>query len=230
MIQVTNQRGKVAVEATEIEKELFGEDPNSDVFRFIHAGDAYFEKETEIATRLIRLNIRQHKDSLWDTSKSQIIEAIGTEATSTFQLKVSKDYYDFVQRNFPKAGKLPVSSISELFSMINGHTRKLVEEEMNYWNTVDKSDGEDYLDEMQKISQEINQCEAGKSCVLRIGHASGWRFMTGAWTETLSNFKDVVIPASRPNNRAYEQYNFPKTRHIDEDSFILGFVKLTIDD
>ena len=226
-IQAEN-RGKTTIEATQIEKELFGDDPNSDVFRFIHAGDAYFEKETEIASRLVSLNIRQREDSLWDESKSQIIEAIGTKAVSEFQLKVSSDYYDFVKRNYPQTGNLPVSSTGDLFNMINEHTRQLVEKEMNYWNEVDKSDGDDYVEEMKKISQEINQCEAGKSCVLRIGHASGWRFITGAWTEEFRNFKDVVVPASRSNHRVYEQYDFPKTRRLDEESYVLGFVKLTI--
>jgi len=44
----------------------------------------------------------------------------------------------------------------------------------------------------------------------------------------MGNFKDVVIPASRPNNQRYEDYDFPKTRRLDEDSYILGFVKLTM--
>ena len=224
---VKDRKGNQLFEATAIEKELFGDDPNSDVFRFIQVGDAYFEKETEIAIRLVSLNIRQRLDSLWDESKPQIVEAIKTKSESKFQLKLSKEYYGFVKRNFPQAGSLPVSSIGELFSLINDHTRQLVEEEINYWNEVDKTDGDDYVEEMKKILQEINLCEAGKSCVLRIGHASGWRFMTGAWTESLSNFKDVVVPASRPENRYYEQYDFPKTRRLDEESYILGFVKLT---
>ena len=225
-----DNRGRTVVEASQIEKELFGDDPNSDVFRFIQVGDAYFEKETEIAQRLVNLNIRQREDSLWDESKSQIVEAIGMKSTSEFQLKISKDYYGFVKRNFPQAGKLPVTSMNELFSVINEHTRKLVEEEAGFWNEVDKYDGDDYLEEMRKILTEINQCEAGKSCVLRIGHASGWRFITGAWTEGFRNFKDVVVAASRPNHGAYEQYNFPKTRRIDEESYVLGFVKLRIED
>ena len=228
-IQVPNRKGGTTVEATKIEQALFGGDPNSDTFRFIRVGDVYFEKETEIVTRLVNLNIRQKEDSLWDKSKSQMVEAIGTEAASELQLKVSGDYYSFVKRNYPQAGVLPVASINDLFSMINEHTRQLVKEEISFWNDVDKTGGDYYVEEMQKILAEINRCETGKSCVLRIGHASGWRFITGAWTEALSNFKDVVVPASRPNHRAYEQYDFPKTRRIDEDSFVLGFVKLSID-
>jgi CRISPR-associated protein Csm5 len=44
----------------------------------------------------------------------------------------------------------------------------------------------------------------------------------------LANFEDVVIPASRPKNFNYTQFDFPKSRRIDEDSDVLGFVKLSI--
>ena len=233
-IQIQDRKGRTKIKATNIENELFVNDPrpamkaNSDAFRFIQTGDAYFEKETEIAIRLIKLNERKNLNDLQDTSKSQIIEAIGTKTESEFQLKVSKEYYDFVKKNYPQVGNLPVSSIYDLFFLINEHTKKLVEDEINYWNEIGKAGGEDYVEEMQKILQEIVRCEAGKSCVLRIGHASGWRFITGAWTEEITNFKDVVVPASRLNNRNYEEYNFPKTRRLDENSCILGFVKLTM--
>jgi CRISPR type III-A-associated RAMP protein Csm5 len=222
------------VSATEIEKKLFGNDPNSDVFRFIQVGDAYFEEESEIATRLVNLNIRSIND-LTDRSKPQLVEAIGSSAESFLQLKIAKQYYDFVKQKSRfmdryNVGNLPINSIYDLLRLINVHTQKLVEEEIEDWENIcnDKTGGDDYLDEMKKIVTHINDCKEGKSCVLRIGHASGWRFITGAWTESLGNFKNVVVPASRPNNRNYEKYDFPKTRRLDEDSYILGFVKLTL--
>ena len=227
-IQARDRRGNTLIEASAVEKELFGDDPNSDVFRFIQVGDAYFEKNTEIATRLVNLNYRKNETDLLDASKSQLVEAIGTKAESMLQLKISKPYYDFVKRKYPPTGNLPVTSIGDLFRFINDHTRKLTEEEIQYWSGIDKTGGDNYVDEMKKILEAIDQCEAGKSCVLRIGHASGWRFITGAWTEALRNFKDVVVPATRPNNRNYVEYDFPKTRRLDEDSYFLGFVKLTL--
>ena len=223
-----DRRGNKIVTATKIEKLLFGNDPNSDVFRFIQVGDAYFEKETEIATRMVNLNYRNASDNLMDKSKPQLIEAIGQEAETEFQMKIAKGYYDFVQSKFQQVGKLPVNSIDDLFRLTNTHTRKLVEGEIKIWNNIEKSGSENYVSEMKNILEKINACEGGKSCVLRLGHASGWRFITGAWTEKLNNFKDTVIPVSRPRNRNYEEYDFPKTRRLDEESYVLGFVKLTI--
>jgi len=263
-IQVTDRRIGTKIEAAAIEKELFGNNPNSDIFRFIQVGDAYFEKETEIATRLVSLNIKKSETDLFDDTKSQIVEAIGKEATSQFQLKISNEYYNFVKNNYPQVGNLPISSLSDLFTLVNQHTKRLVEDEIVFWQNIDKTGGDYYIEELQKILHEITHCDLGKdsasdkdsvtgkdstlgkenevgkldkgsdsgkpgkSCILRIGHASGWRFITGAWTESLRNFKDAVIPASRPNYKSYAEYDFPKTRRLDEDSYIFGFVKFTL--
>lgn len=228
-----DRRGNKIVSAEIIEKELFGKDPNSDIFRFIRVGDAYFDKDSVIATRMINLNIRSNHETLLDESKPQLVEAIGTESVSHINLNVAKEYYQFVKSKFHVLGEMPVDilSVSSLFMLINEHTRRLVEDEIAYWGNVgsEKSDGEYYVEEMQYILKKINDCNNGESCVLRVGHASGWRFITGGWSEKLQNFDSDIIPASRPNNNRYEGLDFPKSRRIDEDSDIFGFVKLTIE-
>ena len=50
----------------------------------------------------------------------------------------------------------------------------------------------------------------------------------GKVAEKVKNKNNVVVPASRPNTERYEEYDFPKTRRLDEESYILGFVKLTM--
>ena len=216
--------------ADKIEKELFGRDPNNDIFRFIRVGDAYFDKDSTIATRMINLNITR-KNELVDKSKPQLIEAIGSSETSTFSLNVAADYYKWVKSKFPTLGNLPaeLQSISGLFSLINIHTQKLIEDEIEYWKNVEKTGAEYYIETLEDLLEEVKECRNESSCVLRIGHGSGWRFITGAWTEQLSNFKTDVINAARPQNYRYSEYDFPKTRRVDEDSYVLGFVKLTMD-
>jgi CRISPR type III-A-associated RAMP protein Csm5 len=221
--------GNILVEAKKVEQQLFGKDPNSDVFRFIQVGDAYFEKETEIVTRMINLNIRQ-SDDLMDSSKPQLVEAIGQESESEFQIKVATEYYDFVRPKYSELEQLPIRNINDLFSLINANTRKLVEEEIEEWRNIEKSGAENYVGEMDNVLKSIDSCKNGKSCILRIGHASGWRFITGAWAESLNNFKDIVVPASRPKNFNYNQYVFPKSRRLDEESYVFGFVKLTLNE
>ncbi len=114
-----------------------------------------------------------------------------------------------------------------LFYLINCHTKSLLDSEINYWSNVEKIGADDYISALETISEKID-LDNKKTCVLRIGHGSGWRFMTGAWTEKLNNFADLVIPCSRPkNDERYQEYDFPKSRRIDEDSDVFGFVKLT---
>jgi len=225
----TDKFGTAQLTASKIEQELFGKDPNSDIFRFIQVGDAYFEKDIEIALRVVNINIRPQKD-LQDNSKPQLIEALGIGIESSFQMKIATDYYTWVKANFPALGNLPIeiNSLQHLFLLINHHTRQLVEDELEYWKNTNKTGAEDYVENMEKILDEIQSCVEGSECVLRIGHASGWRFITGAWAEKLANFEDIVIPASRPKNFNYTQFDFPKSRRIDEDSDVLGFVKLSI--
>lgn len=219
-------RGKI--KASLIESQLFGRDPNSDLFRFIQVGDAYFEKDSTIATRMVNLNIRK-KDELYDGSKPQLIEAIGIGETTTFQLDVKKSVHGFAKHDFPELKSLPgeMQSLTSIFKTINSHTSKLIKEEITFWKEKKISGSEDYLDIMTEMLEETKNCEGGLSCILRIGHGSGWRFITGAWTESLHNF-DEVVSASRPKNYNYKGYPFPKSRRIDEDSDLLGFVKLSI--
>ena len=224
-----DKNGNPFLSAEKIEKVLFGNDPNSDIFRFIHVGDAYFEKDSEIALRVVNINIKKG-DDLQDNSKPQLIEAINNGVASTFQMKIANDYYNWVKTKFPTVGNLvaEINSLPNLFMMINTHTEKLVNSELEFWREINKTGAEEYIGNMEKILEEIESCEKGKECVLRIGHASGWRFITGAWTEKLENFNDVVIPASRPKNFNYTEYDFPKSRRIDEESDVLGFVKLKL--
>lgn len=207
------------IKATPIEKALFGKDPNSDIFRFLHVGDVYFEKDIEIALRLVmRLNITGNKETLLPSrqdSKPQLVEAIGMEEEAIFQLKL-----------MPQFGL--ISSLLSLFQLVNDHTQKLVEEEMQIWrNYIDKDGASEYLEKMDEILSVIKSSQADE-CVLRVGHASGWRFITGAWAENLSNFKTDIVNAARSRNCYYSNYDFPKSRRTDSDGDLLGFVKLKI--
>lgn len=236
---VNRKNEKKIVSAKQVEANLFGGDPNSDVFRFIRIGDAYFGKGCELSTRVVNLNIREKKN-LKDLSKPQLVEAIGVDWETEIQMKVDKAYYDWVKKHWdfgnPKIKPLMdlpdgMQDISLLLEWINEHTGKLVKDEIDYWKEVENagySGADDYIKNMESIEEEVKACKKGKECVLRIGHASGWRFITGAWTENLDNFERDVVPAARPKNFNYQEYDFPKSRRLDEDCDILGFVKLTV--
>lgn len=232
---IQDRNGKISIkaDAKKIEQEIFGFDPNHDIFRYIQVGDACFEKDCEVAVNLINLNIRESKDDLIDKSKHQVVEAIGIGEEAFFQLKINSAVNQWANSQSDGDIKLlpqDIQSVFGLFDLVNNHTKKLIEDEIDYWQDVDKSGSEGYIEKLQDLLAEAEQCKPGKECVLRIGHASGWRFITGAWTENLTNFDDLVVPVSRPKNYNYRQYDFPKSRRLGEDdSDVFGFVKLSVE-
>ena len=194
--------------------------PSNDLFRFLYTGDAYFEQGSELVVRQMNLNIRE-KDSLLDGKKQQAVEVIGRGAVSHFRMKVTDDFYC----------KSRIYDFQDLIELINNHTYQLICDEIEFWDKGKGSayTGQDaYLDQLENILDAIDACQTNE-CVLRIGQASGWRFITGAWLEKIDKryFKTVIVPLCRPRNDNYSQYPFPKSRRIDDASNVFGFVKLT---
>ena len=226
---ILNRPGRLT--ASSIEKEVFGQDPNKDVFRFLQVGDALFSPKDEIvAIKMVNINERTSQ-SYWDKSKAQLIEALASENESHFYMKIDLSQYEKARRAVHPMPNC-MQSIPNLFKTINDHTGKLIDTEISYWdgkvNEPNADRVEDYLDKLHDIKEEVNDSK-GTSCVLRIGHGSGWRFITGAWTENLNLFERKVIPAARPNNDNYTEYSFPKSRRVDEECELLGFVRLTLE-
>jgi CRISPR type III-A-associated RAMP protein Csm5 len=207
-----------------------GDGPNSEFFRFLKVGDAYFKKDCEIALMAVNLNIRSSHDDLVDESKKMLTEAIAADSNAEFSLKIEKELSDWcaAQKARVSVKAIPdfMKDVESLFRVVNNHTISLLKSEIEYWNRIDKSGADDYIENMEAMLSEAKSCDS-KSCVLRIGAGSGWRFMTGAWTEQYDNFESFIVPAARPRNNVYREYDFPKSRRIDRDGDVFGFVKLT---
>lgn len=225
--------GKKKANANKVEKELFGSDPNNDVFRFLQVGDAYFGECYTVSLRMVNINERTSK-IFWDKSKSQMIEALPSEDITRFEMKLNVEGYNKSKEKWSTIGDLPniMSSYESLFEAINNHTIRLLDFELEYWKERSDRDDSDkvecYLEKIESIKNEAQNCGKGKECVLRIGHGSGWNFITGGWARDLDNFESLVVPVSRPNNQNYSEYDFPKTRRVDDVCELLGFVKLSL--
>lgn len=225
--------GKKKANANKVEKELFGSDPNNDVFRFLQVGDAYFGDCYTVSARMVNVNERTSR-GFWDVSKPQLIEALCPEDETEFEMKLNIEGYNKSREECSTIGDLPMimSSYENLFETINEHTISLLDFEIDYWRERSDMDDSDkvecYLEKIESIKNEAQNCGKGKECVLRIGHGSGWNFITGGWARDLDNFESLVVPVSRPNNQNYSEYDFPKTRRVDDDCELLGFVKLSL--
>lgn len=234
---VEETRGnRMDVTAKKIEQECFGKTPYTDCFRFLRVSDAIFDDACDIALRMVNINQRWTQ-SFWDCSKPQLIEAISAQESTSCRISIDYKGHQNAGRNVHDL-QTRMTSLETMFKTINEHTRSLIESEIEYWNNFKDEDSnkvEKYIQEMKKILEQVNTCSQsdGKQCVLRVGHGSGWRFITGAWSERLDNFDDKIVPASRPSNYRYTDYDFPKSRRVSDDTDdmniqLLGFIKLTI--
>ena len=132
----------------------------------------------------------------------------------------------------PKA----LSSVNALLNVINNHTRTLLADEIDIWESknVDSQSEEkvnNYIEQLKDLLNAANECQGTHSAIIRMGHGSGWRFMTGAWLKRLSDndFEKVVNEARLNNIEKYSEYDFPKSRRLEEDECEpLGFVKITL--
>lgn len=253
------------------EKAVFGKDPYCDFMRFMQVSDAYFFENCEIATKSTSLNIQETKQLL-DNTLEQLTECVEPGNETTFTIKISanrnrtavqevkwnKSYW---KDNMPMPMKsLPaqVSDIENLFKTINAHTLRLINEDIDFWNNFYNTDWEkymrdfslqdennlkNYINALIGIRREIKNSIEGEECVLRIGYASGWKFMTGSWITDKKELKEAEISVREHKNKQtgkitsiYTHMPFPKTRRIeefiDEDNNrglgLLGFVKLKI--
>ena len=233
-----------------VEKKLFGPDPNSDCMRFVQVGDALFDYDCENVLNMTNLNIRE-RNSFLDESKHQYVEVVTEDEEShTFNINIgtliSDNYIDRFNQFVSKWNethdekqkknaihKLKIDGISSLVPIINQHTLRLLRSEERLWSEYDSEDGvSQYISAIRHLRQQVKSC-AENECILRIGHASGWRFTTGAWTEEVKD-DDIwygIVDAARPNNETYSDFPFPKSRRINYERgtgmILLGFVKLT---
>ena len=229
-----NVKNKGYITPNTLEAKVFGKNPNNDVFRYVRVSDAF---ATGYRTGVYNMvNINEGKENLfWDTSKEMATEVLlsGTEVDFSLVLKQPERR----PKDMPAAPKA-LCSIDALLDVINNHTETLLTKEINIFeskdvDTLSEKKVNSYIEQLKDLLNIVNACKGTHSAIMRMGHGSGWRFMTGAWLERLSDydFDKVVNEARLNNNEKYSKYDFPKSRRLEEGLCEpLGFVKLTLCD
>ena len=205
-----------------LSKTLFGSDPNHDIFRLLQVGDAAFDKTEVFKTDVINMYGRN-----WRIKEeiTQYVEAIPAGVSTHFNIRFNDLLNLRAASTFNKnTSKL---EIKNLISLINGHTKRLVQDEINYWTDTENNPDAlgDYVEEMERIDSIIDSCNTNE-CVLRLGWGSGFRSMTGDWHGAM-NEDDYyrLVKSIRP--RHPEDLTFPKTTRFVTGGMPLGFIKLT---
>lgn len=232
--ELKNTKGKFSDK--NILSRIFGNDPNHDFMRFLKIGDALFEPQSLLAMSVLSMNY------LFDRTKRDekfllLTEAIATEEETSIRLKLDVDHWkknieaNEIRQSIPEF----MHDYESLFQAINSFTELLIKTEINKWESDKFSHKEviqDYIQDLKRILNNCYECSQ-KETVLRLGHGSGWIFMTGGWINNedfiSQNVKDQIINQTRPGNNRYADYFFPKTRRMDEDGELMGFVKLSLE-
>lgn len=208
-----------------VERNVFGSDPNNDIFRFLQVGDADFGEWSTSAVRMVNVNERT-SGNYWDCSKQQLIETIPLNCDSYFEMKIRSKECQLAGKKLPPC----MTSVDNLFEAINNHTCNLLEQEVKWWADREMDDTSGYASQYKEACKQLlEEALAAKpgQCVMRVGGGSGWRFITGDWSRKSKMFNQIK-DKSRPHNERYKKYDFPKSRRVDDECNLLGFVKLSL--
>lgn len=234
---LVEQKRRMLLSSTSMDNAKFWEDEllgkiQQSFMRFIRVGDASFINGNGVTEVINTVQLKIDKKTgrpTVDTIK-QYCEVITAEERNDleFILIIDTDHYELAAnsniRDF-RVKQMPneLLSIRGLFSLINNHTLALITMELQKWQGVGASDESDKMVScLRDIKSNIEDCieDGNYCCVMRMGNASGWRFMTGAWAEGL---KDIKIGPHKSKS--------PKTCRIeDKTSDLLGFVMLEIEE
>jgi CRISPR-associated protein Csm5 len=223
----TDQRGNVIrFDDTPLSKTIFGNSPNEDILRLLQVGDTHFTKTAFYRTESI--NLKYKKWEIKDSITTQV-EAIPAGMTATTRIL----YNDLLEKRalekrlFNDNRRFLVPE--KLLSLINAHTKRLVENELSFWrddeNNPDVLGG--FVDKMEEILNIIENVKEGKEAVIRIGWGTGFHSMTGGWTNLLDDeYYYALVKSVRRNHP--DNLLFPKTMRFVSGGEPLGFVKLSL--
>lgn len=219
-------QNEIKYSSQNIEKRFFGNVAKKDVFRFLQVGDAHFYNNT-IAVNMKTLN-KTYNGWDWKDTVTQLTESIPTACNTSFTMKINKE---LLEKNIDKRLVKKISQLNDfdsLFSSINVHTLYLLNEETEFWEEEDREIEaiEDYVDKLNTLKQITNSCSKNEA-VIRIGFGSGWKFITGNIADEIYSGDDdkwFFLVSKLGRKDCY----FPKTRKIDNDGDMLGFVKISM--
>lgn len=195
----------------------------------LKVNDCYFENTILLeALNTTLLNIKKDRQgNRIQTHANQVVECIPKNSTGNLSLKITDTETPF---------RLKLNSLQELFEITNSQTKTVLECEKDFWKDINDITVNSYLDTCSELLDKIKAIEKNKenSCILRLGFASGYNFMTNKWTDFLSG--DIQNQIAKNVNSKYHGGLFPKSRRINiigNDRYmkvnLLGFIKLTIE-
>lgn len=233
-----NRPPKIKMAATDITKYAFGPDPNKDILRILHVGDANFQTGDLRLADIRWLNVTKINDkesakwrnmsnrgneNRWQDASGIYAEALAPDAIAGMALQWDRFLLnDLRSWNAPTHGlKLLPTDFTGLLTKLNTHAEYILRQEIEFFQRYSQKT---VVQQCSTLLQSIQQ--ADNAAYVRLAWGSGWRGMTGDWqdTETLKEMRRLY-GLGKPESDV-----FPKTRRLavqGDPCLPLGWIKLS---
>lgn len=208
--------------------------------RFYRFSDAHFQSGTTYVDIINTYVLTPEDDWEKRPNLQNLAELIPSGELSHLTLQIPDEKTPFhhtitekIKQHLPHTfQKYFPLKIHHLFSLINQHTKALIEKELSILETTNEPFSETYENVLTKISRELEeniQNTSPTTAILRIGKFTGFNNLTGHWQE---GYMEVEA-----YNQLIEQLNgktnislFPKSRRCTSKGEPIGFVELKLVD
>lgn len=231
----------------EQEKEIFGDTNKGDEFmRFVKISDFTFEKTILINTKLF--NLRQvdngfsggwkhtpkpkdRRPSTTDKFNNKgfntIYEVLPPKTKGYGSLMFAHKAFENFGKQKQKYGnkKAKILEISNLFKIINKHTKEHLTKQLNFFKKYRAEKSELIIDSIKNLLDLIP--DDNSYCLINMAAGSGFHSITGDW-----QFDDYTIDAIHRRRGSFKRRNSAKSRKIailnSKEFSLMGFVKISL--
>ena len=222
--------------ATAITKHIFGPDPNKDLLRALHVGDANFQTDDLCLADIRWLNItifggnerakwrnmsNRRNEDRWQNATGIFVEALASKAIAKMALQWDGFLLDDTERwRAPRHSiELLPEDFAGLRTKLNKHAQYILERERSFFEGYRQPL---IVEQFNTLLRGIQQTD--NAAYLRLAWGSGWRGMTGDWLD------EQTQEEMRQLYRLGRSETFPKTRRLavrDTPCLPLGWIKLS---
>jgi|GEM_PF-6669889 len=208
-------------------------DPNKDILRFLQITDVVFTQNQAICEVF---KVLTEKNEGWKIKRfDENGECILKGAKARGRIKIDqKNLKNNIEKGYVR-GLSPIQSVEDLFEACNQYTAKMLHLEVDFFQEDMDMDNDpvlyEYMNIIRSLAEEVDNASKD-TCILRMGHGTGYRFMTGnkIFSDNINDDKlNLIFQSIRRDWRnIYKDCFYIKSRKITSFGSPLGFVKLKL--
>lgn len=209
-------------------------DPNKDILRFLQITDVVFNIND--ANNEVLKVLSDQRDGWKLKTYDENAECIIVSKKSQGRIKLDLLSIMYNTEKYYVKELNEISSLIKLWQTCNQYMLKMLEAENTFFKRdLDRNNDPvfyEYINRIQSLKNIVENLSANE-CMIRLGHGTGYRFMTG--NKIVSNeIKDEELQKINREIRKdwrgkYDDYFYIKSRKISSKGKPLGFVKLTLE-